>query len=137
MENPIEQDPDYHPQPISHLNPSTMGMQEIDKYIAQFEREVQEINKIRETGTAKEYTKAKMERRNELKNKMAEFEIEKENRLARMGGSKRSMELEKEEDPKGPPKSQGQLKLPWDRPKPKKGTYQSGTQRSGRPELRR
>ena len=121
MEILIKHDPDYHPEPISHLKPNTMGMREIEKYIAQFEREVQEINKIRETRTAKEYTKAKMERRDELENKMAEFEIEKENRLARMGGSKRSMELE--EDPKGPPKNQGQLKSPWDRPKPKKGTY--------------
>ena len=43
---PIEEDPDYHPEPIDHLNPSTMGMKEIEKYISQFEREVQEINKI-------------------------------------------------------------------------------------------
>ena len=119
----IEEDPDYHPEPIDHLKPSTMGMRELDKYIAQFEREVQEINKIRETGTAKEYTKAKMERRNELENKMAEFEIEKENRLAKMGGSRRSEDPEREEDPKGPPKIQGQLEPPWDWPKPKKGTY--------------
>ena len=54
---------------------------------------------------------------------MAEFQIEKEDRLARMGGSKRSRASEEEEDPKGPPESQGQLKSPWDRPKPKKGTY--------------
>ena len=64
-----------------------------------------------------------MERRNELESKLAEFEIEKEDRLARRGGSKRSMEQEKEEDPRGPPKNQGQLKSPWDRPKPTKGTY--------------
>ena len=84
---------------------------------------MQEINKIRETGTAKEYTKAKMERRNELENKMAEFEIEKENRLAKMGESRRSEDLEREEDPKGPPKSQGQLEPPWNQLKLKKGTY--------------
>ena len=33
------------------------------------------------------------------------------------------MEQEEKEDPKGPPKSRGQLKSPWDRSKPKKGTY--------------
>ena len=64
-----------------------------------------------------------MDRRNELENKMAEFEIEKENRLANMGELQESEDPEKGEDPKGPPKGQGQLKPPWDRPKPKKGTY--------------
>ena len=120
---PIEEDPDYHPEPIDHLDPSTTGMKELEKYIFQFDREVQEINKIRETGTAKDYTKAKMNRRSELKNKMAEFEIEKENRLANMGESRRSEDPEGEKDPKGPLKGQGQLKSPWDRQKPKKGTY--------------
>ena len=43
---PTEEDPDYHPEPIDHLDPSTMGMRELEKYIAQFDREVQEINKI-------------------------------------------------------------------------------------------
>ena len=120
---PTEEDPDYHPEPIDHFDLSTMGMRELEKYIAQFDREVQEINKIRETGTAKDYTKAKMDRRNEIENKMAEFEIEKENRLANMGESRRSEDPEGEKYPKGSPKGQGQLKPPWDRLKPKKGTY--------------
>ena len=64
-----------------------------------------------------------MQRRDELENKLAEFEIEKEDRMTRRGGSKRGMEREEREDPKGPPKAQGQLKTLWDRPKPKKGTY--------------
>ena len=123
MEILIEQDPRYHPEPISHLKPNDMGMKEIEKCIAQFEKEIQELNEIREKGTAKEYTKAKMERRNELKNKLAEFEIEKEDRVARRGGSKRIMEQEEQEDPRGPPKSRSQLESPWDRPKPTKGTY--------------
>ena len=80
----FEQDPDYHPEPISHLKPDNMGMKEIEKCIAQFEKEIQELNKIREKGT-KEYTKAKMERRDELLNKLAEFEIEKEDRIAKSG----------------------------------------------------
>ena len=62
-----------------------------------------------------------MDRREELENKFAEFEIERENRLANRGGSRRTEGPGKEEDPKG----QGQLKSPWDRPKPKKGTYPS------------
>ena len=123
MKIPVEQDPDYHPEPISHLKPNDMGVKEIEKCIAQFEKEIQELNKICEKGTAKEYTKAKMERRNRLENKLAEFEIEKEDRIARRGGSKRSMEQEEKEDPRGPPKSRGQLESPWDRPKPTKGTY--------------
>ena len=43
---PTKEDPDYHPEPIDHMDLSTMGMQELEKYIAQFDREVQEINKI-------------------------------------------------------------------------------------------
>ena len=123
MEFPIEHDPNYHPEPISHLKPKDMGMKEIEKHIVQFEKEIQELNKIREKGTAKEYTKAKMERRDELENKLAEFEIEKEDRIARRGGSMRSKEQEEKEDPRGPSKSQGQLKSPWDRPKLRKGSY--------------
>ena len=86
---------------------------------------MEEINKIQETGTAKDYTKAKMNRRNELEDKIAEFEIERENRLANMGESRRGEGIEKEEDPKGPLKGQGQLKSSWDWQKPKKGTYPS------------
>ena len=84
---------------------------------------MEEINKIRETGTAKHYTKAKMNRRNELEDKIAEFEIEKENRLANMGESRKSEDIGEEEDPKVPSKGQGQLKSPWDQQNPKKGTY--------------
>ena len=62
-----------------------------------------------------------MDRREELENKFAEFEIERENRLANRGGSKRTEGPDEEEDPGG----QGQLKSPWDRSKPKKGTYPS------------
>ena len=79
-----------------------------------FDKEVGEINKMRETGTAKDYTKAKMNRRNELEDKFTEFEIERKNRLANMGGSRRMEGIEQEEDPKGPPKGQGQLKSLWD-----------------------
>ena len=62
-----------------------------------------------------------MDRREELENKLAEFEIEKEDRLESRGGSKRTKDPEEEEDPEG----QGQLKSPLDQPKPKKGTYPS------------
>ena len=100
-----------------------MGLKEIEKYMSLFNEEVEEINKIRETGTAKDHTKAKMNRRNELESKIAEFEIEKENRLTSMGESRRSEDVEREEDPRGPPEGQGQLKPPWDQQKPKKRTY--------------
>ena len=121
MQVPVEEDPNYHPVPIKHLNPKTMGLKQIEKYMIMFDKEVKEINKIREKGTAREYTRAKMDRREELENKLAEFEIEKEDRLANRGGSKITEDPEEEEDPEG----QGQLKSPWDQTKPKKGTYSS------------
>ena len=110
MQVPVEEDPNYHPVPIKHLNPKTVGLKQIEKYMIMFEKEIEEINKIREKGTAKEYTRAKMDRREELENKLAEFEIEKEDRLESRGGSKRTKDPEEEEDPEG----QGQLKSPWD-----------------------
>ena len=61
-----------------------------------------------------------MNKRDELESKIAEFEIERENRLASMGESRWSEDMEREE---GPPGGQGQPKPPWDRQKPKKGTY--------------
>ena len=64
-----------------------------------------------------------MNRRDELENKMAEFEIEKENRLANMGESRGREDPGWRKDPKGPSEVKGQLKSPWDRQKPKKGTY--------------
>ena len=62
-----DEDPDYHPIPISHLNPKTMGFKQIEKYLSMFEKEVGELLEIREKGSAKEYTRAKMARRKNLK----------------------------------------------------------------------
>ena len=83
-----EEDPDYHPEPISHLDPTTIGLKQIESCMTMFDAEVGELNKIRETGTAKEYTRAKMKRKEELEDKFTEFEIERDNRLASRGGSK-------------------------------------------------
>ena len=51
-----------------------------------------ELKKIQEKGTAKDYTRVKMNRREELENKFSEFEIEREVRLATraaaLGGSR-------------------------------------------------
>ena len=110
MQVPVEDDPNYHPVPIKHLNPKTMGLKQIEKYMIMFEKEIKEINKIREKGTVREYTRPKMDRREELENKLAEFEIEKEDRLKRRGGSQRTEGPEEEEDPE----DQGQLKSTWD-----------------------
>ena len=116
-----EEDPDYHPEPISHLDPTTMGLEQIEDYMTMFDAEVGELNKIRETGTAKEYTKVKMKRKEELEDKFIEFEIERDNQLASRGGSKRTGGTEEKEGEY--PQSQGQLKSPWGRTKRKKGTY--------------
>ena len=59
MKITIEEDSDYHPEPISHLDRTTMGRKQIESYMTMFDAEVGELNKIRETGTAKEYTGAK------------------------------------------------------------------------------
>ena len=55
---------------------------------------------------------------------MAEFEIEKENRMANMGESRGREDPERERNPKGPSKGRGQLKSPWDRQNPRKGLIQ-------------
>ena len=46
MKIPTEEDPDYHPVPISHLDPKTMGFKQIEKYMTMFDKEVGELNKI-------------------------------------------------------------------------------------------
>ena len=46
MQVPVEDDPIYHPVPIKHLNPKTMGLKQIEKYMIMFEKEIEEINKI-------------------------------------------------------------------------------------------
>ena len=73
--SPEDEDPDYHPIPIGHLNPKTMGFKQMEKYMTMFDKEVGEVLKIREKGSAKEYTRAKMAIGEELENKLAEFEI--------------------------------------------------------------
>ena len=42
----VEEDPDYHPVPINHLDPKTMGLKQIEKYMTMFDKEVGELNKI-------------------------------------------------------------------------------------------
>ena len=61
-------------------------------------------------GTAKEYTRAKMARREELENKFAEFEIEREYRPENRGGSKRTEDPGEAEDPE----DQEEQKSLWD-----------------------
>ena len=46
MQVPVEEDPDYHPVPIKHLNPNTIGLKQIEKYMTMFDKKVGEINKI-------------------------------------------------------------------------------------------
>ena len=119
MKIPVEEDPDYHPVPISHLDLKTMGLEQLEEYMTMFDEEVGELNEIREKGTAKEYTKAKMKRREELEDKFAEFEIEREERMAKRGEVRRKGDIDEEEDPE----DQSQLESHWDQTKPKKGTY--------------
>ena len=113
-----DDDPDYQPIPIYSLSPITMSMRQIDDYVKEFEKELEELKELRETGPAKDYTQAKMERRTQLEEKIAQFEIEKENRIAKMGESRRPEDTEEEV-----PEGQGSSRSPWERTKPKKGTY--------------
>ena len=41
-----EEDPGYHPEPIDHLDPSTMGLKEMEKYMSLFDKKVEDIHKI-------------------------------------------------------------------------------------------
>ena len=45
MQVPVEEDPNYHPVPIKHLNRKTMGLKQIEKYMIMIEKEVKEINR--------------------------------------------------------------------------------------------
>ena len=110
MTLPVEEDPDYHLAPIHHLNPQTMGFKQLQKHIDMLSKEVQELDEIRDKGTAKDYTKVKMKGREELENKIAELEIEREERLEKRCEVRRKGDIEEKEDPK----CQGQLESPWD-----------------------
>ena len=95
-----------------------MGLKKIGEYITEFEVELEELEEMRESGVTKDWTKAKMDRKNILEDKIAEFEIERDNRLEEMGESRRPGDTEE-----GDPKGYESLGSPWDRTKPKKGTY--------------
>ena len=108
--NPEEEDPDFHPTLIGHLKPETMGFKQIEKYLSMFEKEVEGLLEMCEKRPAKEYTRAKMARREELEGKIAEFEIERDNRLENSSGSKRIEDPDEVEDPE----NQEEPKSLWD-----------------------
>ena len=67
-----------------------MGFKQIEKYLSMFEKEVGELLEIHKKRSAKQYTRAKIARREELEDKITEFEIERDIRLENRGGSKRT-----------------------------------------------
>ena len=87
------EDPYYHPEPIDKLDPTITGIKTLEKYMDKFDKEIGELIELQQKGTAKEYTAAKMKRRNDLEEKLVEFEMEREvwlaNRERALGGSKR------------------------------------------------
>ena len=115
-----EDDPDYHPEPIN-LIPLVL-VSKIEEYMDKFDRELGELKEIQEKGKARDYTRAKRNRREELENKFSEFEIDRDIWLASRGGSRREVEPESQEEPENP-RDQSGLESPWDQPKLKKGTY--------------
>ena len=129
---PIEEDdPNYNPEPIDKLDPSVLSLQQIEDYMDKFDRELGELKEVQEKGTAKDYTRAKMNRREELENKFSQFDTERDIRLASkaavLGGSRREGSTSGDGDPESQEESenledQGDMKTPWDRPKPEKGT---------------
>ena len=133
MKFPIEEDDSYYnPEPIDKIDPSVLSLQQIEDYMDKFDRELGELKEIQEKGTAKDYTRAKMNRREELGNKCSEFDTERDIRLASraavLGGSRREGRTSGDGDSESQEESenledQGDLKSPWDRPKPEKGTY--------------
>ena len=130
-------DPDYKPEPISHLNPKVMGVSVLEKYMDQFDEELGEFKEIQQKGTAREFTIAKMKRMEELKEKCSEFEIEREIHLAnreKPGGSKRERTSQISEDPEGRADVESTLRQrgqkesenptgSLEKSKPKKGDY--------------
>ena len=72
----VDDDPDYHPEPIDKLDPTVMELEQIEEYIDKFDKEVGELKEIQEKGTARDYTRAKMKRQTELEEKFDQFEIE-------------------------------------------------------------
>ena len=84
-----EEDPDYHPEPIDKLDPTFMGLKQIEEYMVKFDKELGELKEIQEKGAIKDYTRAKMNRREALESKFSEFDIEREARLVKRGGSRR------------------------------------------------
>ena len=71
----IIDDPDYHPEPIDKLDPTLMELKQIEEYMDKFNKEVGELKEMQEKGTAREYTRAKMNRQTELEEKFDQFEI--------------------------------------------------------------
>ena len=78
-----EEDPDYHLEPIDKLDPTFMGLKQIEEYMDKFYKELGELKEIQEKGTAKDYTRAKMDRREALESKFSEFDIERDARLGK------------------------------------------------------
>ena len=52
-----------------------MNLEQIEEYMDQFNKEVEELKEMQEKGTAREYTQAKMKRQTELEEKFDQFEI--------------------------------------------------------------
>ena len=137
MATPVNYEvPDYNPEPIDKLDPSIMGLKTLEEYMDTFDKELGELKEMQLKGTAKDFTKAKRNRKHALESKFFEFQVEREIRLANRekagGGSKRenlkSMDTgnrstensdETEEDFRDALEQGVQL----DRPRPKKGDY--------------
>ena len=64
-----KEDPDYHPEPIDKLDPTFIGLKQIEEYMDKFDKELGELKEIQEKGTAKDYTRAKMNRKEALESK--------------------------------------------------------------------
>ena len=79
-----------------------MGLKQIEEYMDKFDRQLGELKEIQVKGTARDYTRAKMNRREELENKFSEFEIERDIRLANRGGSRRDVVPQSQEEPENP-----------------------------------
>ena len=88
----IPKDPNYNPELIDHLDPKVMSLKKLEDYQEKFDKEIGELAELQAKRSAKEYTAAKMQRKNNLEEKFVEFDMEREVSLAnreKTGGSKR------------------------------------------------
>ena len=97
---PADDDPDFHPEPIDHPDPSTLGFKALGANMNKLNKELEKLRAIKHSRIPGAFTGKKILRMYELEDKYFNCNIEWEIRVARRekgGGSKRYQEQESED----------------------------------------